>query len=255
MSLSNLYPRAARLAPIILVLAGLPLPASVADDRIEAAARDSYNFKTYLKDDRIQVTSRNGVVTLTGTASEDFHKALARETVAGLPGVKGVVDQIEVRDGQPAERSDAWITTKVKAALAFHRNVSAADTAVETRNGTVVLTGKAYSPAQRELTAEYAKNVDGVTAVRNELVVTDAKPPMQALGETIDDASITAQVKTSLLFHKATRALATKVKTRHGAVTLRGQARDSAERDLVSKLAEDVHGVKKVNNHMTVKPS
>ena len=71
----------------------------------------------------------------------------------------------------------------------------------------------------------------------------------------MDDASITAQVKTTLLFHKSTHALATKVRTKNGVVTLRGEANNEAERDLVTKLAEDIKGVKSVHNHMTVKKS
>ena len=44
--------------------------ASETDDRIEAAAKKSYVFKTYLKNDAIKTESENGVVTLTGTVAE-----------------------------------------------------------------------------------------------------------------------------------------------------------------------------------------
>jgi osmotically-inducible protein OsmY len=42
-----------------------------------------------------------------------------------LPGVKTVDNKLEVKEGGPAVNSDAWITTKVKTMLLFHRNVSA----------------------------------------------------------------------------------------------------------------------------------
>ena len=89
--------------------------------------------------------------------------------------------------------------------------------------------------------------------VRNDMVVTGTKPPLKALGEKIDDASITAPVKTSLLFHKATHVLATRVSTRNGAVTVHGEARNDAERELVTRLARDIKGVKQVNNKRTLK--
>jgi osmotically-inducible protein OsmY len=154
---------------------------------------------------------------------------------------------------QPSEHSDGWMTMKVKGVLAFHRNVSASATEVTTENGVVTLTGKADSEAQKQLTGEYAKDVEGVTEVRNHLVVT--KGAHRTLGEKVDDTSITAQVKSALLFHKSTHALATKVVTKDGVVTLHGEAKNAAERDLVSKLAEDINGVKRVVNQMTVKPS
>ena len=72
------------------------------------------------------------------------------------------------------------------------------------------------------------------------------------MGEKIDDASITAQVKMTLFTHRSTSAVKTKVVTRDGEVTLSGVARNAAEKSLVTKLVEDVHGVTGVKNQMTV---
>jgi osmotically-inducible protein OsmY len=247
----KLNPQAALLASVAMVMVGLPLQAADQDHRIETSAKSSYNFMTYLKDDNIKVSSSDGVVTLTGTVARDYHRYLAQETVAGLAGVKSVNNQITVIGDQPAEHSDAWTTMKVKSVLAFHKNVSATATEVNTQNGVVTLTGQADNEAQKQLTTEYAKDVEGVTQVRNDLVVT--KPAHhRTMGEKVDDSSITAQIKSTLLFHKSTHALATKVTTKDGVVTLRGEARNGAEKDLVSKLAEDINGVKHVNNRMTV---
>lgn len=243
-------------AAIMLLTGGAPLLASELDGRIEASAKESYNFKTYLKADSIKVDSDHGVVTLTGTVAQDFDKSLAEETVAGLPGVKNVINKLQVAGEQPAERSDGWISMKVMTALAFHKHVSATGTTVHTDKGVVTLTGNADTEAQKRLTGEYAKDVEGVNEVRNDLVVVN--PPKSAkstVGEKIDDTSITAQVKTTLLFHKATHVLATKVATKDGVVTLHGEAENEAEKALVGKLAEDINGVKAVHNRMTVKKS
>jgi len=76
--------------------------------------------------------------------------------------------------------------------------------------------------------------------------------PDQTTSAAIDDASITAQVKASLLSHRSTGVLRTKVETTDGVVTLGGQARNDAEKDLVTKLATDINGVKSVVNNMTI---
>jgi len=248
---------ASLMIPAALIMAvGVPAQASDVDEKIEATAKESYNFKTYLKDDSIKVASSGGVVTLTGTVATDYHKTLAEETIAGLPGVKSVNNQLSLAGEQPPEHSDAWITMKVKTALAFHRNVSATGTEVTTQDGIVTLRGEADSEAQKHLTAEYAKDIDGVTQIRNEMVVQKpAKPAPRTVAEKVDDASITAQVKTTLLFHKSTHSLATKVTTKDGVVTLHGEAQNAAEKDLVSKLTEDINGVKHVNNKMSVQKS
>jgi osmotically-inducible protein OsmY len=68
----------------------------------------------------------------------------------------------------------------------------------------------------------------------------------------MDDASITAQVKSALLSHRSTSALKTKVETDNGVVTLSGPAKNAAEKSLVTKLAEDTTGVKSVVNNMII---
>ena len=245
---------------VALLLAGAPAHASPkTDNRIEASARKSYVFKTYLKGDDINIQSRDGVVTLTGSVHEESHKSLAQETVAELPGVKKVDNQLEVKGEGSSANSDFWLATKVKTTLLFHRNVNAIKTEVSVKDAIVTLRGDAASEAQKELTTEYAKDVDGVKDVNNEMTVSGASAKKhetekkhETVGEKIDDASITAQVKMTLLYHRSTSAVSTKVKTRNGAVTVSGNARNTAEKDLVTKLASDVNGVKTVKNRMTV---
>lgn len=67
--------------------------------------------------------------------------------------------------------------------------------------------------------------------------------------EKKDDATITHQIKESLLFHLQ---LDTKTETRAGVVTLSGSAGSAAEKDLNSKIASEIIGVKNVLNQMTI---
>jgi osmotically-inducible protein OsmY len=229
------------------------LSASSTDSRIESSAAKSYVFKTYLKNDSIKTESKDGAVTLTGTVADANHKSLAQDTVAGLPGVKSVDNQLTVKGESPAEHSDAWIGLKVESALLFHRNVSATKTYVYVKDGVVTLQGEASSMAQKELTTEYVKDVDNVKEVKNNMTI--AKTPAQpteTTGEKIDDASITAQVKSSLLSHHSTSALRTTVSTTDGVVTLGGVAKNQAEKSLVTKLVNDINGVTSVINNMTI---
>jgi osmotically-inducible protein OsmY len=57
----------------------------------------------------------------------------------------------------------------------------------------------------------------------------------------------------TLLYHRSTSALNTKVETKDGVVTLSGNAGNEAEMNLATKLAKDVNGVKDVNNLMAIK--
>jgi osmotically-inducible protein OsmY len=236
----------------VLLVISMPVQASTLDDRIESSARNSYVFKTYLQTDDINIKSVNGAVTLTGTVSDDSHKSLARESVAGLPGVKTVTDKIEVKGERPAENSDEWLMMKVKTTLLLHRSVSGVNTEVsDAKNGIVTLRGEATSQAQRDLTTEYAKAVEGVKDVKNEMTLAGAKTS-NTVGQDVDDASITAQVKIMLLYHRATSALNTSVTTSKGVVTLGGKTTNAADRELATKLVGDINGVKSVRNLMTI---
>ena len=241
---------------IVFMGANIALPASQTTDRIETSARNSFVFITYLRDDSIKIHSVNdSVVTLTGTVSEWFHSSLAEETVAGLPGVAYVENKLEIKGGHPAENSDAWINMKVKTMLMFHQNVSGLKTHVDVLDGVVTLQGEASSEAQKELTTEYAKYIEGVKNVKNDMTVAKGKKTtVDKVGEFIDDASITAQVKLALLIHRSTNVIKTKVETKNGIVTVKGVAKNSAEKDLVGRLVGDIKGVKGLKNGMTVGP-
>jgi osmotically-inducible protein OsmY len=227
--------------------------ASEADDRIEESFTKSYVYYTWLKDDAIDTDVKDGVVTLSGTVLDESHKTLAEETAANLPGVTRVDSKLATKAEVAVDNADEWIGRKVKLSLLFHSNVSVRKTDVAVKEGVVTLTGEAASLAQKELTTAYANDVEGVKAVINNMTV--AAAPVQVertAGEKIDDASVTAQVKTALWTHRSTSAMKTKVVTRDGAVTVTGIAKNDAEKILVTKLITDTQGVTSVDNQMTI---
>ena len=251
--MKTIYSKVLVIAAIATLTASATVYASEMDDRIESSAKNSYVFKTYLAGDDIKIQSMDGAVKLTGTVSEESHKTLANETVAGVPGVKSVDNKLELKSASPVANTDAWLISKVKTTLLFHRSVSAVKTEVDVKNGVVTLWGVAESQAQKELATEYARDVEGVKDVQNKMTVASTSTSTKAtLGENIDDASITAQVKISLLSHRSTSAVHTKVETNKGVVTVYGKAKNEAEKDLVNKLANDINGVNSVVNRMTI---
>lgn len=236
-----------------VVLTGTSVRASETDDRIQSSAKDSYVFRTYLKDDSIRTISNDGMVTLTGTVSEESHKSLAQKTVESLPGVKSVDNQLVINGDQPPVNSDGWLSMQVKWALLYNRNVSAVNTQVFVTDGVVTLKGQADSQAQKDLTGEYAKDIDGVKGVDNQMTIGETvNQPNQNKDNKIDDASITAQVKMAFLTHHSTSAFKTGVETTNGVVTLSGSAATSAGKDMATKVAGDINGVSSVVNNMNI---
>lgn len=253
MKRNTVYHLAFAAAAAAVFVTGAPVRASETSDRIEASFKHSYVYQTYLKDDAVKIEATEGVVTLTGTVNEESHKALALETAQSLPGVTRVDSQLATKAEVAAENADTWIGRKVKLALMFHRNVDAGKTDIAVKDGNVTLTGVASSMAQKELTTEYAKDIDGVKEVKNEMTLSAIPEPTERTpGEKMDDASVTAQVKSALSTHRSTSSMKTKVESRDGEVTLTGIAKNASEKSLVTKLVSDIQGVTSVKNQMTV---
>ncbi|MDZ4743909.1 MAG: BON domain-containing protein [Verrucomicrobiota bacterium] len=241
-------------AVIFISTVGNSLHATETDERIEESARNSYLFKTYLSGDTIKTESKNGVVTLTGIVADSAHRSLAADTVAGLPGVKSVDNKLEIKTAGPLEHSDEWIARRVQSVLLFQRSVSARGVQVSVLDGVVTLKGQAPDANQKEWATEYVQDIDGVKAVKNEMIVaTGIVPkPVDIISEKIDDASITAQVKWLLLSHRSTSAINTIISTNDGIVTITGVAKNADEKMFVSKLVNDINGVSSVINNMTL---
>jgi osmotically-inducible protein OsmY len=238
-------------ALLVLIASPIALLASSETDRkIEDAAKASYNYRTVLEDN-VKVKAHDGAVTLTGTVQDKGDKELAADTVENLPGVTSVKNDIAIKSTYP-EHSDTWMAMKIRSRLLVKGNVSATSTKIDVKDGVVTLSGAADNTAQKELTAAYAQDIDGVKSVKNEMTVKDKSPGETTVGEKIDDASITTQVKYALLSHKSTSALKTKVTTVDGVVRVTGDAKTDAEKSLVTKLISDVRGAKSVTNDMVV---
>ena len=224
---------------------------SETDHKIEDAAKASYNYRTVLEN-HVSVKVSDGIVTLTGVVQDKDDQQLALDTVSNLPGVFSVKNEITIKSTY-AEHSDAWMAFKIRSRLLMKSNVSASSTVVSVQDGVVTLNGVADNQAQKELTAAYAKDIDWVKSVKNNIVIKERPVAGETIGEKVDDASITAQVKFALLNHKATSALKTQVTTTDGNINITGEASSEAEKSLVTKLAHDVRGARSVDNNMSVK--
>jgi osmotically-inducible protein OsmY len=76
----------------------------------------------------------------------------------------------------------------------------------------------------------------------------------KTVGETIDDATITARVKTALLNDPQVGGMKIDVDTTLGVVTMSGVVKTQAEETRAVQLARNVDGVKDVKSTLQVNP-
>lgn len=81
----------------------------------------------------------------------------------------------------------------------------------------------------------------------------DAKT--RSASTTLDDASITANVKTQLIGDADTKAYQINVETRNGVVQLNGFVDSSAAKTEAERLASEAKGVREVRNNLEVRPN
>lgn len=148
------------------------------------------------------------------------------------------------------EVDDAVITTKVRAALMSNEDVKSLDIKVKTRKGEVMLSGFVDNQAQVDRGIAVAKAVEGVVSVDNQLSLKEGK---QSVGNKIDDAVVTARVKSALLGDTAMKSLEVAVTTRKGVVQLSGFVDNESQLSRAMDVAKGVEGVGSVVNHMAVK--
>jgi hyperosmotically inducible protein len=237
---------------LILAASAVTLFASPeADQQATNAAMKSYVIRVL--QNHVTVMVVDGVATLIGTTETPEGKTMAGDTVSSIPGVDKVDNQIVV-EPTIVEHSDAWIAAKIRLQLLVRANISLNIMSVDVKDGAVTLNGTVGTVAQRDMVGAIANNVEGVKSVQNQIGVrapTDVSKPV--IEETIDDGSITAQVKYALLTDHATNALKTKVTTNNGVVVITGEASSDTDRAHVTQLAGSIRGVVSVTNNMTVK--
>ena len=93
---------------------------------------------------------------------------------------------------------DPWITTKVKMALLTDEVVDALDVDVDTTEGRVTLHGTVSNGAEKARAESLARNVEGVRAVRNQLIVASDAREAERTAPRRSDAELRQQVETVL---------------------------------------------------------
>ena len=151
--------------------------------------------------------------------------------------------------------SDTVVTTKVKTALAADTTTEAIEVEVETTRGVVSLRGEVDSEAESKQAEKLALGIEGVREVDNELIVAkdaDGKDK-GAVTRYINDAALTAKVKTALAADSVTEAFEIDVETTRGVVLLSGQVDSEKELTQAQKVASAIDGVREVMNRLTVR--
>jgi osmotically-inducible protein OsmY len=94
-----------------------------------------------------------------------------------------------------------------------------------------------------------------LAAIGAVLLLTVACGGSQSVGQAVDDATITANVKSALISAPNVDALAINVDTQNGIVTLTGKVKTQEEGNRARDVARGVEGVRDVKASLEVQPA
>lgn len=146
---------------------------------------------------------------------------------------------------------DSVVTSSVKTALLADAAIKSFDVSVETRKGTVQLSGFVDTQAQIDQAVAVTRGVSGVSAVENGLAL---KTPGSTLGTKIDDTSVTGRVKAALLADPDVKSFDIGVATTNGEVKLTGLVDNQGQIDQATRIARAAEGASSIKSDLRIKP-
>ncbi|MFC0397318.1 BON domain-containing protein [Paraburkholderia rhizosphaerae] len=145
----------------------LPQADKRSDSDIAEAVHAILHWTVGLPDDAVKVQVERGWVTLSGTVDWAYQSHIAVRSVSHMRGVVGVSNQIDIRGDVGSDD----VGTKIREAMQRHAQREANHIDIAVRDGTVTLSGKVDSYAERSVARGAAWSAPGVRAVVDDLRV------------------------------------------------------------------------------------
>jgi osmotically-inducible protein OsmY len=152
-----------------------------ADLALANAVRDQFNRYGDLASaaQNIQVTARNGAVTLTGNVSGQRDRQLIDTVTRNTPGVVSVNDRLQLSAASTAPlggtygQSDQALANQLQQALSSHPTLGgfASNIRITVQNGRVALSGSVPSEQDRQMVDDIVRNTAGVVSVSDQLQI------------------------------------------------------------------------------------
>lgn len=177
--------------------------------------------------------------------------ATATAGIVSLSPLPVLAEQSDIGRQLSEARQEGSIWT----AIALNRHLSPFSIEVEVVDGTATLTGVVESEVDRDLAGEIARGIEGIEEVDNKLLIDSqarSSDQQSDFAGNVRDATITASIKSRLLWNRHTEGLDIDVNTEGGVVSLKGNSQSSEARDLAGQIAANTDGVREVKNQIEI---
>lgn len=141
-------------------------------DDLARTYEEELNREPVLDASRVSVAVRNGVITLRGAVRTYAEKCRAESIARALPGVRQVINGLEVRLTVGNYRTDAGLTHLTNEVLENHVVLTGEPPRALVEDGWVTLRGAVASEFQKLTAESVIQWLSGVRGITNEIRVT-----------------------------------------------------------------------------------
>lgn len=226
----------------------------VNDDKLLADLRATLFDDSVSDSYEIEVSVRNGEVTLTGAVDSFSELALTESAIAGVRGVTEIENRITVDPKQ--DRPDSEIKPEILRRFELSPYLSEDLLMVNVAEGCVTLSGEVGSESEKNVVRMLA----WVTGVRDvdahAIVVNPALEPDRRRQKSIvlrNEVDIRSSVQDALLYDPRVHGTQLDVRVRFATVTLSGNVATLTEKKAAEEDARNTLGVRRVVNNLKVK--
>ena len=212
------------------------------DKLIRQNVIDELDFDPSIDAAHIGVAVENGIVTLSGHVGSYTERVAAEKAAQKVRGVRGVVEEIQVRFGGETPPRDEDIAQRAVQMLDWSVTVPKGAVQVKVQNGWVTLSGKVDWQYQREEAYRAIRRLAGVAGIMNTIEVT----PKASVPD------VRSKIMAALKRNAELEADAIKVTVKDAKVVLEGKVNAWYERELAENAAWSAPGVRAVEDHLTL---
>lgn len=190
----------------------------------------------------IGVVVKDGVVSLRGTVDAFVKRWAAEDAALSVRGVKAVANDIEVKLGTGAQRSDDDIAAAAARALEWDAAVPKDRIKVKVSDALVTLIGEVEWHHQKVDAERVLRRLTGVKGVSNLITVEPVVSP----------SDLRLEIESALVRSAKTDAQNIQVDVQGGKVLLTGKVKSAAERYEAERVAWLAPGVTAVDNQIVI---
>ena len=212
------------------------------DSALRQDIMDELEFEPSIDANDIGVTVENGIVTVSGHVPNYHQKMLVERLVAGVRGVKGLAEEIEVRFPGSIGLADDEIAKRAVDMLKWSTVVPDDRVQVKVQKGWIILTGTLDWHYQKAGATDTLKGIKGVTGISNHI---ELRPRVSSI-------DVKARIESALKRNAQVESEGITVKVAGNNVILEGNVKAWNERRVAERAAWASPGVTAVDDRLTV---